>query len=263
MRTCAYCGGSDSPLTNEHLFSGFLEDGGYKTYVDRTRRVVSRRAPRIGDVCERCNNEQLSALDSYGAELHRRHFSRLVDTPIDVTFQYDFDRLLRWLLKIAYNHDRAKRLPVDAYLPLLAYVVGEKKQRPAAATIHFGIIAPVPTETPVERQLGPTWYPQLHAFGELRSPPKVATALALGRLLSFNSYVFRLLLWKRRTGRPERRYLASRIAETDRLIELPSQADRIRVRTAYMDVRTFLTPMLLAEALQSVTRGDLRRVKGR
>jgi len=103
--------------------------------------------------------------------------------------------------------------------------------------------------------VGPTWYPKLHAFGELRSPPAVAAALALGRLLSFNAYVFRLLLWKPRTGRPARRHIASRIAETDRFLELHSQRTEVRVRDAFCDVRTFLTPMLLQEALQSVVRG--------
>jgi hypothetical protein len=159
MRVCAYCGPTDSPLTREHLFSAFLEGGGYKTFVDRTRKIVSRRAPRIRDVCERCNTGPLSALDAHGAELHRRYFSRLVDAPVDITFRYDFDRLLRWLLKIAYNQDRAKGLPSDVYQPFLPYVLGTVKQRSAPATIHFGIIAPVPTETPIERQLGPTWYP--------------------------------------------------------------------------------------------------------
>src|SRR5882724_13273323 len=65
MRRCAYCG-SAGPLTKEHICPDFLirESPGYRTFVDRARdERVHKSPPTIRDVCGRCNNGALSALD--------------------------------------------------------------------------------------------------------------------------------------------------------------------------------------------------------
>src|SRR5439155_1500186 len=75
MRRCAYCGRAGQ-LTREHLFPDFLvrESPGYRTYVDRARgERVHKSPPAIRDVCKRCNNGPLSALDSYGRVLTREY----------------------------------------------------------------------------------------------------------------------------------------------------------------------------------------------
>lgn len=57
----------------------------------------------IGDVCANCNNVALSRLDSYLAALTRKYFLTIVQPGDRIRFGYDFDLLLRLMLKVAYN----------------------------------------------------------------------------------------------------------------------------------------------------------------
>lgn len=108
-RVCSYC---DEPrkLTKEHIWPASI-----------IRRVADRASynPKAGkllwaemvisDVCEPCNNGPLSALDAYGAELYDKYFSNyyLGDKPL--TFEYDYQRLAKWLLKLSFNAARANQ----------------------------------------------------------------------------------------------------------------------------------------------------------
>lgn len=119
-RSCAYCGGSD--LTREHLIP--------KGYFDRTGRASEFVAnvkvgtsekfisvePAIADVCGGCNNGVLSHLDSYFLTLFDRSLSTVVVSGKEISFECDFDKLLRWLLKMGYNMGRARQWVGIQYL---------------------------------------------------------------------------------------------------------------------------------------------------
>jgi len=60
----------------------------------------------VKDVCETCNNGELSKLDRYLCVLYDRYFAKIVEDGTSVEFEYDFGRLTRWLLKISYNSSR-------------------------------------------------------------------------------------------------------------------------------------------------------------
>ena len=81
--------------------------------------------PTIKDVCPKCNNDVLSKLDSYGLELYKRCFYRIADAGESVTFDYDYERLLRWILKLNFNSARRKqcrRFGTFAETPLVSWV---------------------------------------------------------------------------------------------------------------------------------------------
>jgi hypothetical protein len=63
--------------------------------------------PVVKDVCAICNNKHLSKLDSYLSSLYDTNFAKILAPGEDATFSYQYDLLLRVLLKISYNSSRA------------------------------------------------------------------------------------------------------------------------------------------------------------
>src|SRR5262245_7750320 len=130
MATCAYCG-QDATLTREHLWPQSLvrRSPTYYTYIDHSRPEKPLEAvPVIRDVCSRCNNGPLSALDAYGASLADKYFGTLLDLPIDAGFECDTELLLRWLLKLLFNDARATRgASADIYKRLVPFILGESR----------------------------------------------------------------------------------------------------------------------------------------
>src|SRR5216684_242093 len=105
-RVCAYCG-SKTGLSNEHLFPKFLHERSEGSMISVARTAAGDKAVggelKIGDVCKRCNNGPLSSLDNYVSDLHDQYFKSIVHSGDRVDFRFDFERLLRWLLKTGYN----------------------------------------------------------------------------------------------------------------------------------------------------------------
>jgi hypothetical protein len=108
-KLCAYCK-SPGPFTKEHITPSFL----YKKLPDhkfgyhpKADQFLTYEAT-IRDVCGQCNSGPLSKLDKYGEFFYSknrcyREFNSLRWVPIE----YDYNLLLRWLLKISYNAMRA------------------------------------------------------------------------------------------------------------------------------------------------------------
>jgi hypothetical protein len=107
MKICAYCGAAD-PATKEHIWPKSLIDKyeSLRTYNPKTNKYFVGD-PVIKDVCSYCNNEDLSKLDAYLSKLYDQSFCRIVMPGEDVTFEYNYELLLRSILKISYNSSRA------------------------------------------------------------------------------------------------------------------------------------------------------------
>ena len=107
MKYCAYCSEQGS-LTKEHIWPRSLitKYEGLKTFNPRSNSFYTGE-PVIKDVCAPCNNVHLSKLDSYLSELHEKYLQNIL-MPGDAAFvEYDYNLLLRALLKISYNSARA------------------------------------------------------------------------------------------------------------------------------------------------------------
>lgn len=106
-RICAYCdqGGT---MTREHIWP--------KCIITRMPELTARYAGSqnkfiggelvIADVCAECNNKKLSVLDAYFCSLFDRYFQYFYESKTDFEFDYEYDLLLRCLLKITYNTSR-------------------------------------------------------------------------------------------------------------------------------------------------------------
>jgi hypothetical protein len=107
MAICAYCGNTANKLTREHLWPASLHDriavsnqrifGSEQIfYLARSQGYIEGE-PTVRDVCAKCNNGPLSALDKYICELWDCYFGRIVEANEVIPFSYDYSRLSRWL----------------------------------------------------------------------------------------------------------------------------------------------------------------------
>lgn len=81
--------------------------------------------PQIRDVCARCNNGVLSELDTYICKLFDCSFIHMPARDESVSFDCDYHRLKRWLLKMSYNSARIHSAPdLEALQQTRRYILG-------------------------------------------------------------------------------------------------------------------------------------------
>lgn len=129
LAICAYCGPTDGKITREHIIPKFIydhyEENNYKVsgWNEYAKKTVGGEF-KIKDVCEKCNNELLGELDNYAS-----HFLRQNGILTDVFLQesikltYDYDMLLRWLLKISFNAVRIEGSHAHIFSTSINYIL--------------------------------------------------------------------------------------------------------------------------------------------
>jgi len=159
-----------------------------------THKVVSSE-PTIADVCEACNNGPLSELDQYVCTLYERYFIHLVHSGDRVKFEFDFDLLLRWLLKVGYNVARARRgkWPVSSLADVRDYILGREELRPSSR-ILLQLVPPAKVEPGIVKDLpaateAPPIFHRVAIFDTKYSP-----GFRAGFLITLYSYYFYVLL---------------------------------------------------------------------
>ena len=124
-KVCAYCG-SEGVFTREHIWPrGIIRrvpDYGAR-YFGKADKVLSSEHV-IRDVCPNCNSGVLSELDEYGCSLFDNYFRQADTGKAQVTFRYNYDLLLRWLMKISYNSSRSVGVDTEHLRRCVPYIVG-------------------------------------------------------------------------------------------------------------------------------------------
>lgn len=113
MRQCAYCGKVlvKNIKSKEHI----IQNGLIELFPDQNITFTSDRAYKdnngqsISDVCKICNNGVLSRLDDYGIKLIKDNFMQKFRPDDKLNISFDFNKMCRWLLKIAFNHERVEK----------------------------------------------------------------------------------------------------------------------------------------------------------
>lgn len=149
-------------------------------------------ALEIGDVCARCNSGKLSTLDTYICELHDRYFKTIVHSGDRVDFRFDFDRLLRWLLKTGYNIARARGWHVKKDSKLPEYILGGG-ERPVGFRVFLQLIIPTLTSS---RE----WVGTKPSADEIPPAPgridlldvRMLPGFDMAYIVSLNSYLFHI-----------------------------------------------------------------------
>lgn len=131
---CAYRDG-EGDATREHVWpSCFLErEGREAAHFSHQSGRVHGGDYVIKDVCRECNGTRLSPLDAYFCQLYDEYFGELHDFDSVVTFRFDHDRLLRSLLKIAFNSARSVGSDIEPFQRHRRYILGMEDMKPGVA----------------------------------------------------------------------------------------------------------------------------------
>jgi hypothetical protein len=135
MPACVYCG-QDGVLTREHVVPSFLYDyvdrealGGLTGWNEATKSRVGGEH-KVKDVCANCNNIVLSTLDAYGKEFLSTN-GLLAPLYVEkLRVRYDYDLLLRWLLKIQFNAARASKFTSPPSAEHVDYILNGRNRPP-------------------------------------------------------------------------------------------------------------------------------------
>ena len=107
MKKCAYCD-VKTKLTKEHIWPKCMISRMPELtfrYIGSQEKFVTSELV-VSDVCSKCNNEKLSKLDSYFCSLYDKFFKTFHNEKKEFIFEYDYNLLLRSLLKIIFNSSR-------------------------------------------------------------------------------------------------------------------------------------------------------------
>lgn len=133
-RKCAYCGIAES-LSREHIFPASI----IKRFEDELISISDKSDKAfkadlvVKDVCEPCNNGILSGVDSQLSNIFDKYMHHPVQPGDDVELSFDYNSLLRGLLKISYNSARASSDGIKAVNTLkkyVPYILGKIKTAP-------------------------------------------------------------------------------------------------------------------------------------
>ncbi len=248
VKVCAYCD-EEKPLTNDHVWpSGFL---------DRMGRRSAHHSPKsgkvhgadyvVGDVCARCNNELLSKLDAYFCRLYDEQIGLPKGPNESVLFHYDYDLLLRSLLKIAYNTARSAGSETAPFKRLRPYILsgGDPPDGIAliAELVSPSYIAGASGDGLSVTEIRPTMYRSARC--ELRTPHGDAVLL---RFVAVSSFFFHLLLARDVSNfEPFRKAQEEFLAGIDGAVLLESGKDSALLRSSPQDSLSSMLPLLMAK----------------
>lgn len=110
MGICAYCK-AEGKMTREHLIpSWYIQSQdfseGKNFFFEKAPSKFLQSDPVIKDVCGECNNIKLGLLDEYAKILYMGTFFEDIYLGEKRVLKFDYEPLLRWLLKISYNSAR-------------------------------------------------------------------------------------------------------------------------------------------------------------
>ena len=190
-KECAYCG-SAGPFTADHVWpSCFLDRfGRHAAHFSVRGKQVHGGDYVVKDVCQTCNSERLSLLDSYFCRLYDEYFSHLHDFDSKVTLHYDFSLLARTLLKIAYNTARQGVSDVRPLAVLRGFIAG-RDSCPMQLAIFAELVSPtmVPQSDGSICKVMPNMYRSI--LGQFLGPGGDRILL---RVVAVNSYHFHLIV---------------------------------------------------------------------
>jgi len=164
----------------------------------------------IADVCSACNSGFLSRLDAYGAMLWDKFFDLTPWPGKAIRFEYEFDLLVRWLLKLAYNVGRLRTSRwqyrfLEYLRAQVPYMRGDGP-RPANLYLYLQLIGAAELTAQQKQDLleedGLDWndvpprWRRVGTFATFAGPGRNKTLIVRGYMVEVNAYVFYLVFWK-------------------------------------------------------------------
>jgi hypothetical protein len=145
MPKCAYCS-LEAKMTREHVIPKFLYE--FQKILSKSNigwnevigKMIAGEAT-VKDVCEKCNGERLGPLD-YAAKTVLGSANLLVYnyTRSTIILNYDYDLLIRWLLKVSFNStriDKAHSYMFTSHIRYMLYGIGRVHRSKIAVLAYF------------------------------------------------------------------------------------------------------------------------------
>lgn len=193
-KLCAFC---DLPrrLTREHIWpNGFLKRNSYGLrYSSRAGRAHGGDLI-VRDVCEVCNNGPLSNLDAYACKLHDTNFGAFPEHGEAVQFQFEYSKLMRWLIKVAFNSARAQgHQDAELLRRYRAAILAEGDNCPIYVNAFLAIVGPGKLDFPGGRS-SEKIYPKAARSGPVIVPTVNGYQHVSSRMVMINAYFFTLII---------------------------------------------------------------------
>ena len=147
MGICAYCQ-KDKKLTREHIIPNFLyeyqkkSEGQFVGWVEKAKKVLPIEGV-IKDVCEPCNSDVLGELDNKASIMLKN--SGILSknyTKKTLVLDYDYNLLLRWVLKVSYNSSRSADNFPQRFKKYIPYMIGDQGNSPDDVFLLVGLTKP-------------------------------------------------------------------------------------------------------------------------
>jgi hypothetical protein len=195
MPHCSYCK-KEASLTREHIIPAYLYD--YQKKLDNKvigwNEVVGKMVggeSKVKDVCAPCNNGALSKLDAYSKKFMTEN-GLLVENYIknNLRLRYDYDLLLRWLLKVSFNSSRtdgAHQYLFEKYIPYI--LTGVTRPRKNELSLLIQMAAP---EKMGHSQLGVEKFLQFSGGSKSLNP--LHMRICYGGILGASGYTLRMVI---------------------------------------------------------------------
>ena len=187
MKRCTYCG-KESKLTKEHIWPKGLVKRMPELdakYLKSTNKFFTSDLI-ISDVCADCNNIKLSMLDNYLCKLYDIYFKTYIENEDEIIFNYDYELLLRSLLKITYNLSRTINQNNNVFAQFREYILNGGRS-------YENIIIKLDLIIPSTRN-GEKIYPKSARCGSLDIG--INTENFILRIISIKSYYFYIIIYE-------------------------------------------------------------------
>lgn len=187
MKKCAYCD-IETKLTKEHIWPkcmiSRMPNLTFRYIASKDKFVKSELV--VSDVCSKCNNEKLSNLDSYFCSLHDLYFKHFHEEKKQFVFEYDYELLLRSLLKIIFNSSRTI-VQEENFFEKQKHFIIEGGQASENIIVTLDIVSPSIVN-------GEKLYPTSMRCGLVDMGMKIENFLI--RAIAVNSFYFYILILK-------------------------------------------------------------------
>lgn len=213
---CAYCG-ENKKGSKEHIISCSVLDLFPECFVtiDNIRENVYLADPLIKDVCEKCNNERISYIDTYAKEMISNYFIKKYGKDDKLKFCYNYTLVQKTLLKYAFNDLRSQKDNISFFSKnILDFLMNEDKVEPLRnITVLAGLAintSPVPDymfgNNKIRWGKDPVFLSNSivehldYDTGEIRlrdeNPKQEFKKMSFSYIFRFNSVQFLLICWE-------------------------------------------------------------------
>ncbi len=238
---CPYCN-EQRRMTREHIFPGWLSRwrGPKISFSDSFPGRGIRADLIIRDVCNVCNNGVLADLDSYAESVLRPILEAELGKSVSIIADA---RLLRWVLKVGYNSERASRPEeVDELRRFVPFITGLDPTPPRQIDLMAALISPV-RSTPEEQAAGAG--PMLEVSGDkIGEQSCFGSAVLIAPVMSVGPVILQVLAWPPGAG-PSVRHQILRTMQTGMGFERLRGGVEVTLHPGQMDARSWLRDVTL------------------